>query len=55
MQDLEIESHCVLSGMFMTLCRVCKAIIYLIAIGFALDKVDIEYTARAVARFLRKF
>ena len=54
MQDLEIESHCVLSGMFMMLCGVCMAIVLLITTGFALDEVDIEYTLRAVAMFLRK-
>ena len=55
MQDLDIESHCVLSGMFMTICRVCMATVLLITIGFALDEVDIEYTTTAVARFLKKF
>ena len=44
-----------LSGVFMTLCGVCMAIVLLIAIGFALDEVDIEYAAHALARFLKKF
>ena len=43
MQDLSIESCCALSGAFMTLCGVCMAIVLLLAIGFALDKIDIEY------------
>ena len=55
MQDLAIETRCVLSGTFMTLFRVCMAIVLLVAIGFALDEIDIEYAARALARFLRKF
>ena len=55
MQDLSIESRCVLSGTFMTLCGVCMAKVLLVAIGFALDEIDIEYTAHALARFLRKF
>ena len=55
MQDLSIEDRCVLSGAFMTLCGMCMAIVLLVAVGFALDEVDIEYTARALARFLRKF
>ena len=55
MQDLSIEGRCVLSGAFMTLCRVCMAIVLLVAIGFALDEVDIEYVACALARFLKKF
>ena len=55
MQDLEIESCCVLSSIFMMLCRVCMAIVLLITIGFALDEVDIEDATLAVARFLRKF
>ena len=55
MQDLEIEGHCVLSGAFMTLCGVCMAIVLLVAIGFALDEVDIEHTSRALARFLKFF
>ena len=55
MQDLSIEGRCVLSGAFMTLCRVCMAIVLLIAIGFALDEVDIEYAAHALASFLKKF
>ena len=54
-QDLEIESFCVLSSIFMMLCRVCMAIVLLITIGFALDEVDIKYAARVVARLLRKF
>ena len=45
MQDLSIEGRCILSGAFMTLCRVCMVIVLLIAIGFALDEVDIEYVA----------
>ena len=55
MQDLSIESHCVLSGTFMTLCGVCMAIVLLVAIGFTLDEIDIEYAARVLARFLKKF
>ena len=55
MQDLAIESHCMLSSTFMTLCAVCMAVVLLVAIGFALDEVDIEYAARAVAKFLKKF
>ena len=55
MQDLAIETRCVLSGAFMTLFGVCMAIVLLVAIGFALDEIDIEYAARALARFLRKF
>ena len=55
MQDLAIEGRCVLSGAFMTLCGVCMAIVLLVAIGFALDEIDIEYAARALARFLKKF
>ena len=55
MQDLSIGGRCVLSGAFMTLCGVCMAIVLLIAIGFTLDEVDIEYAAHALARFLRKF
>ena len=55
MQDLAIESHCVLSGAFMTLCGVCMAVVLLVTIGFAFNKVDIEYTAWVVAKFLRKF
>ena len=55
MQDLSIEGRCTLSGAFMTLCRVCMAIVLLVAIGFALDEVDIEYAACTLARFLRKF
>ena len=54
-QDLEIEGHCVLSGAFMMLCRVCMAIVLLVAIGFALDEVDIEHATRALARFLKIF
>ena len=52
MQDLEIEGHCVLSGIFMTLFGICMAMALLVAIGFALNKFDIEYVARALARFL---
>ena len=55
MQDLAIESCCVLSGAFMTLYGVCMAVVLLVAIGFALDEVDIDYTALAVAKFLKKF
>ena len=55
MQDLEIEGHCVLSGTFMILCRVCMAIVLLVTIGFALDEVDIEHAAQALARFLNLF
>ena len=55
MQDLSIEGRCILSGAFMTLCGVCMAIVLLVAVRFALDEVDMEYTARALARFLRKF
>ena len=55
MQYLSIESCCVLSRAFMTLCGVCMAIILLVAMGFALDEIDIEYAARALTRFLRKF
>ena len=47
MQDLAIKSHCVLSSVFMTLCGVCMAIVLLVAIGFAFDEVDIEYTVWA--------
>ena len=43
MQDLSIESRCVLSRAFMTLCGVCMAIVLLVARAFALDKIDIEY------------
>ena len=39
----------------MMLCRVCMAIVLLIAIGLALDEVDIEYATRAVARFSENF
>ena len=52
MQDLSIEGRCMLSGAFMMLCRVCMAIVLLIAIGFTLDEVDIEYAARALAIFV---
>ena len=38
----------------MTLCGVCMAVVLLVAIGFALDEVDIDYTAWAVAKFLKK-
>ena len=55
MQDLSIESRCILSGAFMTLCSVCMAIVLLVAIGFALDEVNIEYATCALARFLKKF
>ena len=55
MQDLAIESHCMLSGTFMTLCGVCMVVVLLVAIGFALDRVDIEYTAWAVVKFLKNF
>ena len=55
MQDLEIQSCCVLSSIFMMLCGVCMAMVLLIAIGFALDEVDIKYAAQVVASFLRKF
>ena len=55
MQDLEIEGRCVLSSTFMMLCRVCMAIVLLVAIGFALDEVDIEHTTRALVRFLKNF
>ena len=51
MQDLSIESCCVLSSAFMTLCGVCMAIVLLVAIGFALDEIDIEYAARALTSF----
>ena len=54
-QELSIEGRCILNGAFMTLCRVCLAIVLLVAMGFALDEVDIEYVACALARFLRKF
>ena len=55
MQDLEIKGRCVLSSIFMILFGVCMATVLLVAIGFALDKFDIEYLARALARFLHKF
>ena len=55
MQDLAIESHRVLSGTFMMLCRVCMTIVLLVVIGFALDEIDIEYVAQALAKFLTKF
>ena len=48
MQDLAIESHCMLSGAFITLCGVCMAIVLLVAIGFALDKVDIEHGSNQI-------
>ena len=47
MQDLEIEGHCVLSGVFMTLFGTCVAMVLLMAISFALDEFDIECTAHA--------
>ena len=55
MQDLEIQSHCILRSVFMILCRVCMAIVLLTIIGFALDEIDIKYAAIALARLLRKF
>ena len=55
MQDLTIESRCVLNGTFMMLCGVSMAIVLHIAIGFALDEIDIEYTAWVLAKFLKKF
>ena len=55
MQDLEIEGHRVLSGVFMTLFGIYMAMVLLIATGFALDEFDIEYKAHALARFLQKF
>ena len=45
MQDLEIEGQCILSGVFMTLFGICMAMVLLIAIRFALEEFDIEYTA----------
>ena len=55
MQDSEVKGCCVLSSVFMTLFSVCMATVLLIVIGFALHEFDIEYMARALARFLHKF
>ena len=55
MQDIEWEHRFILSGVFLTLFKVCPLCINLVTILFALDEVDMERAVMALIHFMKKF
>ena len=52
---IEWEYHYILSGMFLTLFRVCTLCVILVAILFARDELDTERAVMALINFMKKF